>query len=432
MYGTVALTSRSIDDYGELLGPDVVAELREWADPLRGASVLNLNLAPFGTGVADLLSASVPLLNDLGLDCHWQVIRTSEVFGQVTTALYSALGGGGDEWNDEFSDIWLRYCRMNAELLTEPFDFVIVHDPQPVGIRAYLEAADSSRVRHWVWHCHSDLSHAQPEAWRQVRSQLDGYDAVVFPFEAFLPAPPPDRLRLIAPCIDPLGPRNMEIADSTVISLLRRYGIVPERPIIAQMSPMDEYADPLGAIDVYLLVREQVPGVQLVLVASPLSDEQSARDYLERVAARAAALPDVHVLAGPNEVGNFEINVVQRAATVILQRALTRGFATTIAEAQWKRRPVVGAPHPGILAQVTEGESGYLATTTDGLAARVVALLRDPDAAKRMGHAGHVSVQHRYLLPRYLSDTLRLLNDLEAGAVTAGGQGPGERRARRG
>ena len=421
MYETVPLTSRSIDNYSELLGPDIIEELRELAEPLRGARVLNLNLTAFGTGVADLLSAAVPLLSDLGLDCHWQVVRASEEFSHVTKALYSALSGDGAAWTGDLSDIWLRYCEMNARLLDEPFDFVIVHDPQPAGICGCLESTAAARVRHWVWHCHMDLSHANPDAWMQVRMQIDPYDAVVFPFESFLPpGPQPSRLRFIAPCIDPLGPRNMEIADQAVISLLERHGIDPERPLIAQISPMDEHTDPLGAIDAYLLARKQIAGLQLLLVAAPSPVEHGERGYFERVAERSNALPDVHVLAGRDEVGNVELNVLQRASGVVIQRALTRGFGPWLAEAQWKRRPVVGAPHPGVLAQVVDGETGYIAATTDDFAARTVTLLRDHGLAERIGRAAHASVFHRYLLPRYLGDVLRLLNELNADLVTIG------------
>lgn len=423
MYGTVPLTTRSIDDYSELLGPDIIEELRELAEPLQGARVLNLNISAFGTGVADLLSAAVPLLTDLGIDCHWQVVRAGEEFGHVTKALYSALCGDGATWTADLSDIWMRYCEMNARLLDEPFDFVIVHDPQPAGIRACHKA--NARIGQWIWHCHMDLSHAVPGAWADTAGGLRDYDAVVFPTADFLPpGPVPGRLRIVPPCIDPLGPRNMDISDATITSLLERHAIDIERPIVAQIAPMSDAYDPLGAIDVHMKVRERVPSAQLVLVAAPFAADAAARAYFERVSERAAGAPDVHVLAGLDDVGSVEINVLQRASTVVLQRRLTRGYGIWLSEAQWKRRPIVGAPDPGVRAQVIDGVTGYLAATVAEQASRVVELIHDSALRTRMGRAAHESTLRHSLLTRYLRDTLTLLNDLRESAVPAGGAPP--------
>lgn len=423
MYGKVALTNRSIADYGELIGPDAIDELHHLARPLRGMRILNLNLSAFGTGLADLLSSSVPLFVDLGLDCQWQVIRTTEAFGQATRALYEALSGESAAWTPERAAILQQYCEMNAELLDEPFDFVIVHDPQPAGIRACHKA--NARIGQWIWHCHMDLSHAVPGAWADTAGGLRDYDAVVFPTADFLPpGPVPGRLRIVPPCIDPLGPRNMDISDATIASLLERHAIDLERPIVAQIAPMSDAYDPLGAIDVHMKVRERVPSAQLVLVAAPFAADAAARAYFERVSERAAGVPGVHVLAGLDDVGSVEINVLQRASSVVLQRRLTRGYGIWLSEAQWKRRPIVGAPDPGVRAQVIDGETGYLAATVAEQASRVVELIHDAALRIRMGRAAHESTLRHSLLTRYLRDTLTLLNDLRESAVPAGGAPP--------
>lgn len=148
MYGTLALSHRALDDLADSAGRDAIDELRSLARPIEGLRVLNLSVTGFGTGTAELLSSSVPLMTDLGLDCSWQVVRTSEEFAHVTRAMYQALGGMYVPWTQEMTDTWLAYAAMNADLLTEPFDVVIVHDPQPAAIRSYV--GDSGA--RWLYH----------------------------------------------------------------------------------------------------------------------------------------------------------------------------------------------------------------------------------------------------------------------------------------
>lgn len=423
MYTPIALTHRSIEEYRKFVGEDAFAELRRLADPLRGIRVLNLTSIPVFDGVADLLTASVPLLNDLGLDCQWQVIRGSEEFGHAMKVLRAALSGSGAEWTRDLSDLWLKYCQMNAELFDQPFDLVIVHDPEPAPICACVQSRAAASVGRWIWHCHMDLSHAQPEAWLPLRDQLDACGELVFSLDAFLPSGPrPDRVRFIAPSIDPLGPRNMSIEKRAVTTVVERHAIDPRRPLITQIAPLDDYDDALGAVDVYLQVREQIADLQLVLIAAPQSNDHTSGSYFERVAERVADLPDVHLLSAErNRVGSVEINAFQRASNVIVQRALSRGFGVWLSEAQWKGRPVVGAPHPGVKAQIVDGTTGYFAETTADFVAHITALLRDHRLAARMGRAGRELVRQRYLLPRYLAEELRLLTELSSAAAPLAG-----------
>src|SRR3990172_12582930 len=101
MYGTLALTHRALDDLRDSAGDAAIAELRALARPIEGLRVLNLSVTGFGTGTAELLNSSVPLMNDLGLDMHWQVVRASEEAATVGRAMYQALGGVPVHWTHE-------------------------------------------------------------------------------------------------------------------------------------------------------------------------------------------------------------------------------------------------------------------------------------------------------------------------------------------
>jgi trehalose synthase len=412
MYGTLAIAPRSLRDLAPVVGEEELAELHQLARPLRGLRTLNLSITAFGTGVAELLSASVPLMTDLGLECQWQVIRTGKEFAPVNRAMYMALGGRQATWSREMAELWQRYNAMNADLLTEDFDVVVVHDPQPAGIRSFVDERRRAATR-WVIHCHLDISSAREDVWLLLRQHIEPYDAIIFEAESFAPGDVRARgIEVIRPAIDPAGPRNMELSPEAVAGMTERYGIDAARPLLCQLSPLDESCDPMGAIDVYDLAREAVPDLQLLLVATVVPEEPLARASFDEVARKAMDYSGVFVLSGLNEVGNVEMNAFQRAADVILQKDLRRGFGLWVSDALWKERPVVAAPRTGLLEQVIDGETGFLAEGTEDFSRRVVALLQDRTLAARLGAGGHRHVRENLLITRYLSDYLRLLGRL--------------------
>jgi trehalose synthase len=412
MYGTLAIQPKSLDEYRAVVGDDEVEAILALARPLQGLRVLHLSVTAFGTGTAELLNAAVPLLSDVGLDCSWQVVRPAEEFAATNRAIYRGLAGLDVEWTDELSDVWLRYSAMNAELLTEPFDVIVVHDPQPAAIRSFAPAAARDATR-WVLDSHLDLSSAEPHAWALLRSHIEGYDALVFDAESFVH---PDLrtvpITIIPPAIDPLGPRNMALDDETVAAILERYGVDPNRPLVTQLSPSDPSCDFPGCIDVHDRVRRVVPGVQLALIAANSPEDPASIAYFDDTVRKSMEYADVHILRGVSEVGNVETNAFQRAASVVMQKGLRRGFGLWISDAQWKRRPVVSARVGGLTQQVIDGETGFLADTTEQFAQRVLQLLTDRELAARLGEAAHHHVRRRFLLPRLLADMLRLLHGI--------------------
>jgi trehalose synthase len=410
MYGTLALTPKALADYRPIIQDQGIDEIQRLAAPLQGVRVLNLSVTAFGTGVAELLNAAVPLLADIGLDCTWQVVRPAEEFAAANKALYRALAGLSDEWSPEIGEIWLRYSEMNADLLSEPFDVIVVHDPQPAAIRAFAPQEGNAR---WVLHSHLDLSTAQPDAWSLLMRQISGYDAVIFDAQAFIHSDLRDRsIAIIPPAIDPLGPRNMELAPEVMETVLHRHGIDPARPLISQVSPSDPGSDMLGAIDVHDRVRQEVPGAQLVLIAANPPEDPVSIGYFDQAVRKAMEYSDVHILRGVTEIGNVEANAFQRASSVVIQKGQRKGFSLWLADAQWKHRPVVAGSSGALAQQIVDGETGYLIDDTDTFAERVVQLLLDQSLTERLGKAGHDYVLERFLLPRYIVDVLRLLRSV--------------------
>ena len=422
MFGTIALSPKALADYEPIIGEEALAELHSLARPLRGMRVLHLSVAAFGTAVADILSSLVPLMSDLGLPSQWQVLRPAQEFIAVNRAMYEALAGVGARWNAEMETVWHEYTAMNAELFAEEFDFVVVHDPQPGGILStFTEHRGRRPSGRWVWHCHLDLGEAQPDVWRLMQRYCHAYDALAFDLAEYVPrdieAP---IITVIEPAIDPLGPKNMDLPPETVTGMLERYGLDPAQPIVCQISPFDHWHDPLGLIDAYETVERQVPGLQLVLVATYLAEDPEMRGYYEQVARRAEMHPDIFVLSSHSSLralGNVELNAFQRAALAIAQKSIRKGFWVMASDVLWKERPVIASPLGGIPRQVIDGETGYLARTSDQFAQRILELHQHPELAARLGRAGRQHVRDNFLITRYLRDYLRLFQQMVAPPV---------------
>ncbi len=410
MYGSIPVTPKSLVDYRPIVGDECIDELQRLAQPLRGARVLHVNATAFGGGVAEILGTMVPLMNDLGLICDWQVIRGADEFFNVTKAMHNSLQGSFVAWTPEMLDIWRRYNRLNAELFDEDYDFVIIHDPQPAGILGFVtERLDRRPFGRWIWRCHIDLTDSQPETWDLLRPHVEMYDAAVFTLQDYVKSDlDHPRVVLIPPAIDPLSPKNVDLPTETVHAILARYGVDTARPYVLQVSRFDPWKDPLGVIDVYRQVKERMPELQLVMVASMASDDPEGWSYYERTARRAGEDYDIHLLSNINGVGNIEVNAFQRAAAVVIQKSVREGFGLVVAEALWKGRPVVAGNVGGIPLQILYGKTGYLVNTIPEAADRVLHLLLHPEVADRMGALGREHVRANFLTTRNLRDYLEM------------------------
>ncbi len=415
MYGTLALSHRALDDLVEAAGGDALDEIRALARPLEGLRVLNLSVTGFGTGTAELLTSSVPLLNDLGLDAHWQVVRASEEAATVSRAMYRALAGTPVEWTQDMTDTWLRYAAMNAELMTEPFDVVVVHDPQPLAIHAHRGANAKAQ---WLAHSHLDLSSAQDDVWRLVRQQLEHYDAAIFDAATFIPRDMPSiPTYVIPPAIDPNSARNMALPDDLVQSVLTQYGLDPVRPMILQVSPCDAACDLVGVFEAWKIVQRQRPEVQLLMVLFTEPADDDSQNCFDELASRAQADPDAFIVTPGNEIGNVELNVFQTAASVVMQKGLRKGYGMWMSDALWKRRPCVVAPEPGLQEQVVHGRTGLVADGTPAFAQEILRLLENDELARNFGENGRQHVAERFLITRYLRDYLKVLDELHRGTA---------------
>jgi trehalose synthase len=391
-----------LEDYIAVVGQAVIDDLMLAAEKLKGHSVQMVNSTAVGGGVAEILNRMVPLLNTLGVETKWDVIKGGEEFFGVTKKIHNALHGRQEDITQHDFDIFTETTAGNIELFETRGDIVFIHDPQPIGL------VGRKAENKWIWRCHVDISQADKRVWGFLKGYIDKYDAVVFSSPGFSQNLPM-RQFLISPSIDPLSDKNKELPQETIDSVLQKYGIDNQRPIITQISRFDRLKDPVGVIEAYLLVKRHID-CQLVLAGGTAADDPESVEVFEEVKEKAKQDSDIHILLLPQN--DLEINALQRGSTVIIQKSLREGFGLTVAEALWKAKPVVASAAGGIPLQITHKHSGLLCYSVEGAAFALKQLLNAPEYAKKLGENGREHIRNNYLLTRHLRDYLLLFLSL--------------------
>ena len=383
-----------IDEYGPIVGQAIIDDLRLLSEKLKGKVVQHINSTSVGGGVAEILNRMVPLLQDLGVDARWDLIKGGEQFFTVTKKFHNALHGRPEEITARDFELFHETSAQNIRDVRIYGDIVFVHDPQPIAL---IERKDGNK---WIWRCHIDISNPDPKVWKFLRRYVARYDSAVFSAPSFS-----QQLRirqfLIAPSIDPLSDKNRELPEETVEAVLQKYGISRDKPIVTQISRFDRLKDPIGVMEAYLQVKRYVD-CRLVLAGGTAADDPEGMQVLEEVREKAREDPDIHILLMPQN--DTDINALQRASTVIVQKSIKEGFGLTVSEALWKAKPVVASNVGGIPLQITHKYSGLLCHSVEGAAFAIKQLLSSPEYARKLGENGREHVRNNFLLTRHLRD----------------------------
>jgi trehalose synthase len=455
-----------------LIGAERMAQFEQSADVARealaGASVLNVNSTGAGGGVAEMLQTLLSYARGAGIDARWLVIEGDPAFFAITkrvhNGLYGSPGDGGDLGAAErrhYEDVQ----QQNADellALIRPGDVVVVHDPQPAGLVAAAKGA-GARV---VWRCHVGLD--RPNEWSQrswefLRPYLADAEAIVVSRASF--APPwadPEQVHVIRPSIDPFSAKNEALSlrnawlalsyvgllDGSVetppaVSFARRDGspgrinrrvdvvqtgppAPTEVPLVVQISRWDRMKDMAGVMTGFAQHVDPSLGGHLLLcgpVVTGVADDPEAAEVLDECTSLWRELPHavrsrVHLacipMADPDENAAI-VNAIQRHASVVVQKSLAEGFGLTVAEALWKRKPVVAAAVGGIVDQIEDGVHGLLVqdpTDLVSFGAAVESLLRDREDAARLGENGRQRVIDEFLGDRHLEQYGRLFAEI--------------------
>ncbi len=391
-----------LEEYAPLLGEPEVAELRALARPLRGRRVQMVNSTAVGGGVAEILNRLIPLAEELDIDIHWDVMQGGADFFEVTKSFHNALHGGTYASRAEDFAIFREYNKRNFDLVRHDAEFTIIHDPQPAG----LIEARHERAGHWIWRCHIDLSRPNSAVWDFLEPYVAQFDGAIFSSPEFsrqLPVPQ----YLFYPSIDPLSEKNRELDQGFIESVLKKFSIDSQRSILTQISRFDRLKDPVGVIRAYRIVKRYFD-CQLVLAGGGASDDPEGAIVLDEVRKEADGDADIHILELP-AWAPLEVNALQRASTVVIQKSLREGFGLTVAEALWKRKPVVASAVGGIPTQVIHKHTGLLAHSVEGTAYQIRFMLSHPEIANKLGEQGHKHVKENFLITQNLKNYLALM-----------------------
>ncbi|MBN1164768.1 MAG: glycosyltransferase [Candidatus Krumholzibacteriota bacterium] len=398
-----------LSKYAEIVGWDVIDQLHQLVDPLKGIKVVHVNSTKQGGGVAEILNKLVPIKKELGIDVSWEVIEGNAEFFKCTKNFHNALQGNKVEIPHSLLKSYEEVNRQNAERLRarlEEAEFVFIHDPQPAPLLSYCP----DRKGKWIWRCHIDASRPYRAIWKYLSNFITGYDASIFSLAAFAQALP-HKEYLVPPSIDPLSEKNIDLDRQEIEAVVGGLGIDLDRQIMLQVSRFDTFKDPVGVIHAYRLTKKFVPSLQLILAGGEATDDPESQTVLDEVRTAAGGDRDIHILLLPADA-HRTINALQRAADIVLQKSTREGFGLTVTEAMWKGKPVIGGDTGGIRIQVVNHQTGFLVNTPEGAALRTRYLLFHRDLLLEMGAKARNFVRENFLLTRHLREYLTLMVSL--------------------
>lgn len=398
----------TIEDYRKIVGDDIIYSIHKKASRLYGKSILHANSTQYGGGVAEILTSLLPLMNDVGLEADWRILRGTPDFFTITKKFHNALQGDPINFTDLKKQIYIQnnedfssYCRIDE-------DFVVIHDNQPLPL-IRLE----KKRQPWIWRCHVDFSNPNKELVDFLKDFILRYDLMIVSSEKYLNKEIPIDYKIIPPAIDPLTPKNKELPQEVISKYLKKSDIPTDKPIITQISRFDKWKDPEGVIEVFKLVKKEID-CRLILCGSMATDDPEGTIILEKIRKKAQELIDKKDVILITSQNNILVNILQRISNVIIQKSIKEGFGLTVTEALWKEKPVVGSDVGGIPLQIKDGENGFLLDPFDekGFADRILQLLQDADLSKRFGEKSKKKVIDNFLITRLMIDYLDLFNNI--------------------
>ncbi len=390
-----------IERYEELVGAATLERIMRKAKRLHGLRVINVSSTFYGGGVAEVLSSLTLAQVAIGLRADWRLIQGSPDFFSVTKKLHNALQGGEINLSELKKEIYEEINFHNSLRMQLDADVIVVHDPQPLPLITHYR-----RCCPWIWRCHLDLSSPRREAWDYVRPFVEEYDAVVMSLPEYaqeLEVPQ----RFFMPAINPFSTKNRELTDQEIDDRLRHYEIPDDLPLVVQISRFDHWKDPAGVIEAFRSARREVDAT-LVLLGNVATDDPEGQEVFESL----LDCKEERILILTAEDSAL-VNALQRRAAVVMQKSLREGFGLTVAEAMWKGAAVIGGDCGGIRHQIEDGSNGFLVSSVDQAAGRLVQLLKDEKLRRRLGKAARETVREKFLMLRLAEQYLDLFAAFE-------------------
>lgn len=390
-----------VEDYEPFVGAVMIERIKQKARPLQALHITHVNSTYYGGGVAELLSSLTLLMNSVGIKTGWRVIQGSPDFFSVTKKMHNALQGGEIDLSELKQGIYEGVVYENAIRNHLDHDRVIVHDPQPLPLVNHYQQKGP-----WIWRCHIDLTNPNRELWNYLAPFIERYDAVILTLEEYA-----QKLKVpqvfFMPAIDPFSIKNKEMSEDEIQERLDYYDIPTDLPLVTQISRFDRWKDPEGVIQAFKLARKEVDATLVLLGNIATDDPEGERVYQSLLDYREERI----IILSREDTAL--VNALQSRAAVVVQKSIREGFGLTVAEAMWKGTPVIGGNVGGIRYQIEDGVNGFLVSSVEEAADRIVQLIKNETLREQMGQRARESVRKRFLMVRLLEQYLELLNSFE-------------------
>ncbi len=391
-----------LEDYEKLVGPETVDRIHKKAKNIHGLHVVNVNSTYYGGGVAELLSSLTLLMNNVGIKTGWRIIQGAPDFFSITKKMHNALQGDEINLSERKMEIYEDIIHENSvRNHLESHNMVIIHDPQPLPMINHYKKNGP-----WIWRCHIDLTSPNKELWEYLAPMVEKYDAVIFSLKEYAQNIKTPQV-FIMPAIDPFKIKNRELSEEEIRERLARYDIPTDLPLVVQISRFDRWKDPLGVIEAFKIARKEAKAT-LVLLGNVATDDPEGPEVFESL---LKCREDRIIILAVQDTAL--VNALQRKAAVVLQKSIREGFGLTVAEAMWKGTTVIGGNVGGIRYQIENGVNGFLVSSPEEAAQRIVQLLKDKKLRLSMGEKARDTVKKKFLLTRYLEQYLDLFNAFE-------------------
>jgi trehalose synthase len=391
-----------INDYKKYVDTHIIERIKEKAREVQSLHVTHVNSTYYGGGVAELLGSLTLLMNSVGIKTGWRVIQGSPDFFSVTKKFHNAIQGDDINLSDLKKEIYEDVVYENVVRNHLDHDRVIIHDPQPLPMIGHYRKRGP-----WIWHCHIDPTDRDEELWNYLRKFVEMYDAVVFSLNEYKQELDTPQV-FFTPALDPFNIKNREMDQKQIQERLDHYDIPTDLPIVTQISRFDSWKDPEGVIEAFKLARQDIDATLVLLGNVATDDPEGEQVYHSLLDER-----DERIIILSKE-DTALVNALQRRAAVVLQKSIREGFGLTVTEAMWKGTPVIGGNVGGIKKQILDGENGFLVSSPEQAAKRMVQLVKDENLRASMGEKARESVRENFLMSGLLENYLDMLNGFES------------------
>ena len=457
-----------LERLARLLEPDRAERLREYAESARRVlgdrTVWNMKATASGDGDSEMLFALLADGSSADVDTRSVVLDGGPAFFRITKRMHNFLRGSvGDAGRLDEPERQLYETVLATNLArvagqVRRGDLVLLHDPTTAGLAPGLRDLGAQVI--WLSHIANDqATRATETAWSFLRPYVEAADAVIFPRAGCAPRwLNPYRTFVIAPSLDPLGPKNCELTSEQIEATLRAAGIIAgnvgdrfrdftrrdgspgrvrrhtgvtmsdellpagERYVL-QVGRWDRLKDAAGVLAGFASALSAMPNDVHLVLAGPrpevvADDPESTHVAQECVGAwqqlPAYALRRIHLcwlpIDDPDENAHI-VNALQRHADLVVRKSVAGGLGLTVAESMWKGRAVLASRVGGIQDQIVDCESGVLLDDPrdlESFGAAVGTLMRDVGLRRRLGVAARETVLARDLGDRHLAQYVDL------------------------